>query len=455
MNHWKSLLSVSLGIMLCVQCYTKNTLAEVVEISASGTYLVGDSPDENFALAKDRARLEAKRLAAEKAGVYVEAYSKVNNLQLAQDEIHTFTAKVLKIKSEEFTVTTREDKYIVFTCTIVADVDTDNINMAQLKQMEALKKEITELRNMLAELQQVAKLTIAQETSKIEVNPNAGPVQVPENNSIKKPEEYSPVSAPTPNVDIPEVPAKPSVDSPSPPPSKSDNEHKILEPESTPALPPSVSNQHPKAEGPVPMAQENNKTDLSSVPAYVPLGTYDIPRFDHEAENFVVTLFPNNNRGSKPIDFVKRPKEYKIPSPKVDMYMANVVPNPEKWIYLFYSSENIPKNMPIWYDPTSVKLIKTDETVKLLCKIMTYIVKSNQKNMPYDLYMTYNVLIDYTDGYYMLYNKKIYGGDLGETRRPANYNEVDNKIPFKMGQSNESSLPDYMAEIASEVLNHL
>ena len=42
--------------------------AELMQIEASGSYTVGDGPDENISVAKDRARMEAKRSAAEKAG---------------------------------------------------------------------------------------------------------------------------------------------------------------------------------------------------------------------------------------------------------------------------------------------------------------------------------------------------------------------------------------------------
>ena len=106
--------------------------AELMQIEASGSYTVGDGPDENISVAKDRARMEAKRSAAEKAGVYIESYSKTENMVLTKDEVKAVSAGVLRIKNEDIKINTIDGKVIVFVCNIIAEVDTSNIDLKKI-----------------------------------------------------------------------------------------------------------------------------------------------------------------------------------------------------------------------------------------------------------------------------------------------------------------------------------
>src|SRR3989338_8149258 len=65
--------------------FPSHTFAEVKEIISEGTYNMGDG--ETPSVAESRALLQAKRLALEQAGTYVESYTKVENLQLTKDEL--------------------------------------------------------------------------------------------------------------------------------------------------------------------------------------------------------------------------------------------------------------------------------------------------------------------------------------------------------------------------------
>ena len=56
-----------------------------------------DSPK----IAKDAARQEAMRAAVEKAGVYVESYSKTQNMQLTEDDVKVISGAVLKVTDEK------------------------------------------------------------------------------------------------------------------------------------------------------------------------------------------------------------------------------------------------------------------------------------------------------------------------------------------------------------------
>ncbi len=69
--------------------------AEVKEIICEGTYNMGDG--ETPGVAESRALLNAKRLAVEQAGTYVESYSKVKNFQLTADEVKIMASGVMEV----------------------------------------------------------------------------------------------------------------------------------------------------------------------------------------------------------------------------------------------------------------------------------------------------------------------------------------------------------------------
>lgn len=65
------------------------------EIMAEGAYHMGDG--ETPSVAESRALLQAKRMAVEQAGTYVESYSKVKNLQLTEDEIQVLASGLMEV----------------------------------------------------------------------------------------------------------------------------------------------------------------------------------------------------------------------------------------------------------------------------------------------------------------------------------------------------------------------
>lgn len=69
--------------------------SETKEIVAEGAYHMGDG--ETPSVAESRALLQAKRLAVEQAGTYVESYSKVKNLQLTEDEIQVLASGLMEV----------------------------------------------------------------------------------------------------------------------------------------------------------------------------------------------------------------------------------------------------------------------------------------------------------------------------------------------------------------------
>lgn len=136
--------------------------AEIKEIISEGNYNMGDG--ETPSVAESRALLNAKRIALEEAGTYVESYSKVNNFQLTEDEV-----KVLASGTVEVTILDKKRTIVGdgfhFWVKIKARVNTDKMSeMARnvkersivedykriqreytqnQKEMEILKKELS------------------------------------------------------------------------------------------------------------------------------------------------------------------------------------------------------------------------------------------------------------------------------------------------------------------------
>ena len=124
-------------VLICaviIACFAVNmltTYAEKMVITAEGYAIMGDGPEENPAVAQERARKDAKRAASEKAGVYVESISEVKNGQLTRDEIRTISANILEVQSDPVTAEVLGGTAIKYTCHITVLVDTD-IVVAQL-----------------------------------------------------------------------------------------------------------------------------------------------------------------------------------------------------------------------------------------------------------------------------------------------------------------------------------
>lgn len=73
-----------------------SAFAETKEVITEGTYNMGDG--ETPSVAESRALLQAKRIAIEQAGTYVESYSKTKNFQLTADEIQVLASGVMEVE---------------------------------------------------------------------------------------------------------------------------------------------------------------------------------------------------------------------------------------------------------------------------------------------------------------------------------------------------------------------
>ena len=151
---------------------------EIKEIISEGTYNMGDG--ETPTVAESRALLEAKRVAVEQAGTYIESYSKVKSFQLTHDEIQVLASGVMEVTILDKKRTVVGDG-INFWVKIKAKVSTDKIDVMAnrvkekmivqdykriQKDYEKSQKEIADLKKQLREAksegekkQVVAKIT--------------------------------------------------------------------------------------------------------------------------------------------------------------------------------------------------------------------------------------------------------------------------------------------------------
>ncbi|SFT73071.1 hypothetical protein SAMN02910356_01840 [Selenomonas sp. GACV-9] len=143
------------GLLAAIMMFIGTVACEAAPqvITASGTYTMGENDSPK--IAKDAARQEAMRVATEKAGVYVESYSKTQNMQLSEDDVKVISGAILKVTDEkaEPDLTNGVWRYKV---TITAEVDTDNIDLKAMMdnraKLEKLQKERDELKKQNEEL---------------------------------------------------------------------------------------------------------------------------------------------------------------------------------------------------------------------------------------------------------------------------------------------------------------
>ena len=119
----KKFLSLTI-LIFCLGCQTVFAKTELIE--AAGSYVMDLKIDETFASGTVRAREEAKRAAIEKAGVYLQTYSKMVNLELNYDEVKTVAAQILKIQDEKVSSKSLENGLLEITVSIKALVDTND-----------------------------------------------------------------------------------------------------------------------------------------------------------------------------------------------------------------------------------------------------------------------------------------------------------------------------------------
>ena len=176
-SYFVAKILIFFGIFIFINA--DRVLANQEIIETSGSYVMDSRLDETPATATARAREEAKRNAVEKAGTYIQAYSKMIDFELDHDEVRTVAAQVLKIQDEKSTVKVIQDNLLEFTVYIKALVDdsneevlkammTDKKNLEEsTRQNNELQKKYDELTLQMAELKQ--KYDTVTETQQLEL----------------------------------------------------------------------------------------------------------------------------------------------------------------------------------------------------------------------------------------------------------------------------------------------
>lgn len=163
-------------LIFALSCQIVFAKQEIIE--ASGNYIMDSTLDETPASATARAREEAKRAAIEKAGVYLQSYSKMVNLELDYDEVKTVAAQILQIQDEQRKIEPYQDNLLKFTVTIKALVDTndeerlktimqDKNNLEEAtERYKKLQAEYDALKNQMEQLKKNYNSANAAETKK-------------------------------------------------------------------------------------------------------------------------------------------------------------------------------------------------------------------------------------------------------------------------------------------------
>lgn len=152
------------------------TFAETETVEADGEYIMGDGPEENQGVAKERARKEAMRNASEKICVWVESFSEAIDGELTRDEIRTISAAVLEVLSSHIQPTV-EGETVKYICHIIVTVEKDNVlnyihnGKGQIDEATRRNKELEEenarIKAELKELKERYALASADERTEI------------------------------------------------------------------------------------------------------------------------------------------------------------------------------------------------------------------------------------------------------------------------------------------------
>ena len=101
--------------------------AEIKTYEGTDEYIMSEF--ETIDIAKQRAKQKAERAAQEKAGVYINSYSEVKNLELVRDEIISIACGILSVVDVKYDVTPLDNANgFLIRATVKANIETDDVN---------------------------------------------------------------------------------------------------------------------------------------------------------------------------------------------------------------------------------------------------------------------------------------------------------------------------------------
>ena len=132
--------------------------AEIKTYEGIGEYVMSDF--ETPEVAKQRAKVRAEQNAQEQAGVYVSGYTKVNNLQVTNDEVIVITNGIMSVIETTYEKKFGTDDTTIYIAKIKANINTDDVN-------KWLEKGIQERSTLAAQNQELQK-AIEEQNKQIE-----------------------------------------------------------------------------------------------------------------------------------------------------------------------------------------------------------------------------------------------------------------------------------------------
>jgi len=165
MTFYNKIFFIPLFFVVIQTCFVAAAYPASESVFASYKYTMGDNDTKNDA--KRICFLEAKRLAIEKAGTYIESSTEVKNFQLTRDEIRTFAGAIVKVEIASEEIKFVGENQVIF-MTVKADVDIGSFRerVKQIKSDRELEKKVIDQQRQLQGLEDNLKKLQQQLTSK-------------------------------------------------------------------------------------------------------------------------------------------------------------------------------------------------------------------------------------------------------------------------------------------------
>ena len=155
MNKGMESIRVVVLALLINITFSFSCIASPQFIEAVGIYTAGDDPNTTITDAKERAREIALKSALDKAGIYIESYSKTENLALTRDEIRIITGEIVQTQKVSYRLDTVQGNILRCIATVEVVIETDGLDDILSKDKEELRA-LSERNNFL--LQEYARL---------------------------------------------------------------------------------------------------------------------------------------------------------------------------------------------------------------------------------------------------------------------------------------------------------
>ncbi len=177
-----------MSVLIGASCFATPAISEAkaVTVEADGYYVLGD--DDNISTAKERARRDALRYAAEKAGVFVKSYSETKNMTLTRDEVIVVSSNLLNVQQESITNEAVNGLGFKVNCHVVATFDTDNIDMMKTlnTQTMAIKEKDDAIEQLNRENAQLKAQMSAKNVARLKENEAAFKINLYERELLKE-----------------------------------------------------------------------------------------------------------------------------------------------------------------------------------------------------------------------------------------------------------------------------